>query len=198
MTQAVRLWRPQPVDPAPSARRRTPLRTPNPHDALPYVPPPRPEPQEPVSDDFPEPRQDAPASDPPVDARTDASPPPPHPADPDASLHTAAIANRLVRACSEIGAGETMTEHLARLLSQFCASQAIRSGGECWEISLDLDPKILPETRLTLRLSSHTLSLRFEAGHPRSRHLLSEHGDTLRQRLHALLRQQVDVELELW
>ncbi|NKA51056.1 type III secretion protein HpaP [Ralstonia solanacearum] len=91
-----------------------------------------------------------------------------------------------------------MTEHLARLLSQFCASQAIRSGGECWEISLDLDPKILPETRLTLRLSPHTLSLRFEAGHPRSRHLLSEHGDTLRQRIHALLRQQVDVELELW
>ncbi|WP_080976977.1 type III secretion system protein SctP [Ralstonia solanacearum] len=105
---------------------------------------------------------------------------------------------RLVQTCSEIGAGETMTEHLARLLSQFCASQAIRSGGECWEISLDLDPQILPETRLTLRLSSHTLSLRFEAGHPRSRHLLSEHGDTLRQRIHTLLRQQVDVELELW
>ncbi|WP_197388860.1 type III secretion system protein SctP [Ralstonia pseudosolanacearum] len=197
MTQAVRLWRPQPVDPAPPARRRTPLRTPDPHDALPYVPPPRPEPPEPVEDDFPEPRQDTPASDPPPEARTDASPPQPT-VEPDASLHTAAIASRLVRTCSEIGAGETMTEHLARLLSQFCASQAIRSGGECWEISLDLDPKILPETRLTLRLSPHTLSLRFEAGHPRSRHLLSEHGDTLRQRIHALLRQQVDVELELW
>ncbi|WP_275761310.1 type III secretion system protein SctP [Ralstonia pseudosolanacearum] len=197
MTQAVRLWRPQPVDPAPPSRRRTPLRTPDPHDALPYVPPPRPEPPEPVEDDFPEPRQDTPASDPHPEARTDASPPPPA-ADPDAALHTAAIASRLVRTCSEIGAGETMTEHLARLLSQFCASQAIRSGGECWEISLDLDPQILPETRLTLRLSPHTLSLRFEAGHPRSRHLLSEHGDTLRQRIHALLRQQVDVELELW
>ncbi|CBJ40489.1 Type III secretion protein HpaP, HRP-associated protein (plasmid) [Ralstonia solanacearum CMR15] len=197
MTQAVRLWRPQPVDPAPHSRRRTPLRTPDPHDALPYVPPPRPEPTEPVEDDFPEPRQDTPASDPPPEARTDASPPQPA-VDLDASLHTAAIASRLVRTCSEIGAGETMTEHLARLLSQFCASQAIRSGGECWEISLDLDPKILPETRLTLRLSPHTLSLRFEAGHPRSRHLLSEHGDTLRQRIHALLRQQVDVELELW
>ncbi|UZF27139.1 type III secretion system protein SctP [Ralstonia pseudosolanacearum] len=197
MTQAVRLWRPQPVDPAPPTRRRTPLRTPGPHDALPYVPPPRPEPREPVEDDFPEPRQDTPASDPPPEARTDARAPQPA-ADPDAALHTAAIASRLVRTCSEIGAGETMTEHLARLLSQFCASQAIRSGGECWEISLDLDPKILPETRLTLRLSPHTLSLRFEAGHPRSRHLLSEHGDTLRQRIHALLRQQVDVELELW
>ncbi|NKA81272.1 type III secretion protein HpaP [Ralstonia solanacearum] len=131
------------------------------------------------------------------EARTDARAPQPA-TDPDAALHTAAIASRLVRTCSEIGAGETMTEHLARLLSQFCASQAIRSGGECWEISLDLDPKILPETRLTLRLSPHTLSLRFETGHPRSRHLLSEHGDTLRQRIHALLRQQVDVELELW
>ncbi|KAF3458697.1 type III secretion protein HpaP [Ralstonia solanacearum] len=158
---------------------------------------PAPEPPEPVEDDFPEPRQDTPASDPPPEARTDARAPQPA-TDPDAALHTAAIASRLVRTCSEIGAGETMTEHLARLLSQFCASQAIRSGGECWEISLDLDPKILPETRLTLRLSPHTLSLRFETGHPRSRHLLSEHGDTLRQRIHALLRQQVDVELELW
>ncbi|MDB0572735.1 type III secretion system protein SctP [Ralstonia solanacearum] len=197
MTQAVRLWRPQPIDPAPPARRRAPPRAPGPHDALPYTPPPRPDPPDPVPDDFPEPRQDAPPSDPPVEGRTDPGQAPP-PVEPDTPLHTAAIASRLVRTCSEIGAGETMTEHLARLLSQFCASQAIRSGGECWEISLDLDPQILPETRLTLRLSSHTLSLRFEAGHPRSRHLLSEHGDTLRQRIHTLLLQQVDVELELW
>ncbi|MDC6178471.1 type III secretion system protein SctP [Ralstonia solanacearum] len=172
-------------------------RAPGPHDALPYAPPPRPDPPDPVPDDFPEPRQDALPSDPPVEGRTDPGQAPP-PVEPDTPLHTAAIASRLVQTCSEIGAGETMTEHLARLLSQFCASQAIRSGGECWEISLDLDPQILPETRLTLRLSSHTLSLRFEAGHPRSRHLLSEHGDTLRQRIHTLLRQQVDVELELW
>ncbi|MBB6593053.1 type III secretion system protein SctP [Ralstonia solanacearum] len=197
MTQAVRLWRPQPIDPAPPARRRAPPRAPGPHDALPYAPPPRPDPPDPVPDDFPEPRQDAPPSDPPVEGRTDPGHAPP-PVEPDTPLHTAAIASRLVQTCSEIGAGETMTAHLARLLSQFCASQAIRSGGECWEISLDLDPQILPETRLTLRLSSHTLSLRFEAGHPRSRHLLSEHGDTLRQRIHTLLRQQVDVELELW
>jgi len=112
--------------------------------------------------------------------------------------HTSAMANRLVRACSEISVGDTVTEHLARLLSNFCGSRAIQAGGECWEVTLDLDPRVLPDTRLTLRLSPHTLWLRFHAGHPRARDLLSEHGDALRQRIHVLLERRVDVELDLW
>lgn len=113
-------------------------------------------------------------------------------------LHTPAMATRLVRACSEISVGNTVTEHLAQLLSRFCGSQVVKANSECWEVTLDLDPRVLPDTRLTLRLSPHTLWLRFLAAHPRARDLLSEHGDALRQRIHVLLEQRIDVELEVW
>jgi type III secretion control protein HpaP len=108
------------------------------------------------------------------------------------------MVSRLVRTCSEISVGSTVTEHLAQLLSRFCGSRVVKANSECWEVTLDLDPRVLPDTRLTLRLSPHTLWLRFLAAHPRARDLLSEHGDALRQRIHVLLEQRIDIELEVW
>ncbi|WP_316898935.1 type III secretion system protein SctP [Ralstonia edaphi] len=140
--------------------------------------------------------EDAPEHEPPTHDHADAQPDDAAPEAP--PLHTSAMASRLVRTCSEISVGSTVTEHLAQLLSKFCGSRVVKANSECWEVTLDLDPRVLPDTRLTLRLSPHTLWLRFLAAHPRARDLLSEHGDALRQRIHVLLEQRIDIELEVW
>ena len=203
MTTSVRLWRAPPVTPAPHpappARRAATARnadarasTPVDHSAAePVLWLPAATDDTGVREDMPE--RESSSSDNGDDTQ-------PEDATPDAptAQHTSAMANRLVRACSEISVGNTVTEHLAQLLSRFCGSRIVKAGGECWEVTLDLDPRVLPETRLTLQLSPHTLWLRFHAGHPRARDLLSEHGDALRQRIHVLLEQRIDVELEVW
>lgn len=141
--------------------------------------------------------EDSPDHEPATHEHTDAQPEDTAPEN-SATQHTSAMANHLVRTCSEISAGNTVTEHLAQLLSKFCGSRVVRAAGECWELTLNLDPRVLPDTRLTLQLSPHTLWLRFHAGHPRARDLLFEHGDALRQRIYVLLAQCIDVELEVW
>lgn len=140
--------------------------------------------------------EDTAEHEPPTQDHADAQPDEAQPETP--PLHTSAMASRLVRTCSEISVGSTVTEHLAQLLSRFCGSRVVKANSECWEVTLDLDPRVLPDTRLTLRLSPHTLWLRFLAAHPRARDLLSEHGDALRQRIHVLLEQRIDIELEVW
>lgn len=140
--------------------------------------------------------EDPPEHEPPTHDHADAQPDDAPPEAP--PLHTSAMVSRLVRTCSEISVGSTVTEHLAQLLSRFCGSCVVKANSECWEVTLDLDPRVLPDTRLTLRLSPHTLWLRFLAAHPRARDLLSEHGDALRQRIHVLLEQRIDIELEVW
>lgn len=140
--------------------------------------------------------EDPPEHEPPTNDHADAQPDDAPPEAP--PLHTSAMVSRLVRTCSEISVGSTVTEHLAQLLSRFCGSRVVKANSECWEVTLDLDPRVLPDTRLTLRLSPHTLWLRFLAAHPRARDLLSEHGDALRQRIHVLLEQRIDIELEVW
>ncbi len=203
MTTSVRLWRAPPVTPAPHpatpARRAAPSRN---AEARPNAPvehsPAEPPLWLPPDADDTGAREDAPehessSSHDGADAQAEDTTP-----DAPTAQHTSAMANRLVRACSEISVGNTVTEHLAQLLSRFCGSRIVKAGGECWEVTLDLDPRVLPETRLTLQLSPHTLWLRFHTGHPRARDLLSEHGDALRQRIHVLLEQRIDVELEVW
>ena len=203
MTTSVRLWRAPPITPAPHpvtpARRAATSRSAETRASAPADPSPAEHPLwlPPDADDNDAreatPERESTSSDDGADTQ-------PEDAAPDAptAQHTSAMANRLVRACSEISVGNTVTEHLAQLLSRFCGSRIVRAGGECWEVTLDIDPRVLPETRLTLQLSPHTLWLRFHAGHPRARDLLSEHGDALRQRIHVLLEQRIDVELEVW
>ena len=202
MTTSVRLWRAPPSAPAPHpvtpARRTATARMAEPRSGTLVEPSPIEHPLWlPPDVDHDSAREDVTeresSSDDGADAQAeDAAPDAPN------AQHTSAMANRLVRACSEISVGNTVTEHLAQLLSRFCGSRIVRAGGECWEVTLDIDPRVLPETRLTLQLSPHTLWLRFHAGHPRARDLLSEHGDALRQRIHVLLEQRIDVELEVW
>ncbi|WP_439893283.1 type III secretion system protein SctP (plasmid) [Ralstonia sp. 25C] len=203
MTTSVRLWRAPPITPAPHpatpARRAATSRNAEARASTPTGPSPAEHalwlPPDGDDSDTREamPERESSSSDDGADAQPEDATP-----DTPTAQHTSAMANRLVRACSEISVGNTVTEHLAQLLSRFCGSHVVKAGGECWEVTLDLDPRVLPETRLTLQLSPHTLWLRFHAGHPRARDLLSEHGDALRQRVHVLLEQRIDVELEVW
>lgn len=203
MTTSVRLWRAPPTAPAPhpatparraATQRNAEARTGTLVDPAPtahplWLPP------DPDNDSAreDEPERESSTSHDGADAQPEDAAP-----DTPTAQHTSAMASRLVRTCSEISVGNTVTEHLAQLLSKFCGSRVVKAGGECWEVTLDLDPRVLPDTPLTLRLSPHTLWLRFLAAHPRARDLLSEHGDALRQRIHVLLEQRIDVELEVW
>ena len=199
MTVSVRLWRAPPtVYPTTTSRRQVTQRTADARRGIPAEPGAGGHPSWiPVDEHAESAHEDASEHAPATHERAEAEPPDAAP-DAPATDPTSAMANRLLRTCSEISVGNTITEHLARLLSQFCGSRIVKSSSECWEVTLDLDPRVLPETRLTLQLSPHTLWLRFHAGHPRARDLLSEHGDALRQRIHVLLEQRIDVELELW
>jgi type III secretion control protein HpaP len=118
-----------------------------------------------------------------------ALPPPPRPrlpgAGPDDSIR--ALGARLVAHCARAAQADLVADRLAERIARFCTGPALEHAGGRWEVVVELDPAILPHTRLHLLLSDGTLALRFDARDARARQLICDHGSALRSRLEAHL-----------
>jgi hypothetical protein len=75
---------------------------------------------------------------------------------------------------------------LARTVSHFCNDRAV-SDSEGWQVRIPLRPEVLPETTLSLSISPHWLSLRFDIGDADARGLVSRHSDELARMLETAL-----------
>lgn len=112
----------------------------------------------------------------------------------DGKPREAAMAERIGSVCSPIVDAVyrqqarfiDLTGRIAREVAAFCANRAITGAGN-WEMSLALDPRILPATTLHLALSPRCLQLRFETQDTSSRQLLLQHIRLLERELATLL-----------
>jgi len=91
----------------------------------------------------------------------------------------------------------SLADHLADRIAGFCTGPARSRGGERWEVTVELDPAILPQTRLHLVLSDGTLSLRFDARSAPARRLICDNGDALRSRLETRLGAPIAVHVQV-
>lgn len=110
---------------------------------------------------------------------------------------TRALGARLVAHCARAAGGDLVADHLAERIAGFCASPALERAGGRWEVMIELDPVILPHTRLHLVLSDDTLSLRFDVRDARARQLICDNGAALRSRLEARLGARIAVHVEV-
>ena len=138
-------------------------------------------------------------------------PPPPRPRLPDAARPpaprqatagppdetTRALGARLVAHCARAAGGDLVADHLAERIAGFCASPALERAGGRWEVMIELDPAILPHTRLHLVLSDDALSLRFDTSDARARQLICDNGAALRSRLEARLGARIAIHVEV-
>jgi len=138
-------------------------------------------------------------------------PPPPRPRLPDAARPpaprqatagppdetTRALGARLVAHCARAAGGDLVADHLAERIAGFCASPALQRAGGRWEVMIELDPAILPYTRLHLVLSDDALSLRFDTSDARARQLICDNGAALRSRLEARLGARIAIHVEV-
>lgn len=117
-----------------------------------------------------------------------------HANDQDSKPRESAMAERIGSVCSPIVDAVyrqqarfiDLTGRIAREVAAFCANGAVGRAGN-WEMSLALDPRILPATTLHLALSPRCLQLRFETQDTSSRQLLLQHTRLLERELTTLL-----------
>jgi len=114
---------------------------------------------------------------------------------PDATIR--ALGARIVSHCARATGADLVADHLAERIARFCASPALEHAGGRWEVVVELDPAILPRTRLHLLLSDGTLSLRFDTRDAGARQLICDNGAALRSRLEARLGARIIVHLEV-
>lgn len=105
-----------------------------------------------------------------------------------------ALGAKLVRRCAQAAKGDLVAERLAECIANFCSNPTIEQAGR-WEVVVELDPAILPRTRMHLALSGYRLSLRFDCADPRSRRLICNNSHELRTRLEARLDFRLPVEV---
>jgi type III secretion control protein HpaP len=107
----------------------------------------------------------------------------------------AALRARMIRQCSQAAEADLVVEHLAERIANFCSSPAVQGGG-IWEVTIVLNPAILPETSLQLKLSPFRLSLRFDCSDIRANALICLNTDALQQRLRSRLGASLEIDIE--
>ncbi|SDX05439.1 type III secretion control protein HpaP [Collimonas sp. OK242] len=106
-----------------------------------------------------------------------------------------ALRARMIRQCSQAAEADLVVEHLAERIANFCSSPAVQGGG-IWEVTIVLNPAILPETSLQLKLSPFRLSLRFDCGNARANDLICLNTDALQRRLRSRLGASLEIDIE--
>lgn len=94
----------------------------------------------------------------------------------------------------------TLIVRLAQEVAAFCGNRAVARSGT-WEVTLPLDPSILPRTTLHVSLSLACLTLRFDTREQETKDLLLHHTAPLRRELDALMRawgEPREIEIEIW
>lgn len=76
-------------------------------------------------------------------------------------------------------------------VSDFCANPIVFESGD-WQITIPVDPALLPGCTLSLALSHFQLTLRFDTTDARSRELISQHAATLRASLEEVMQNRFD------
>ncbi|MDN7697023.1 type III secretion system protein SctP [Burkholderia semiarida] len=76
-------------------------------------------------------------------------------------------------------------------VSDFCANPIVFESGD-WQITIPIDPALLPGCTLSLALSHFQLTLRFDTTDARSRELISQHAATLRTSLEEVMQNRFD------
>ncbi|VWB18602.1 type III secretion system protein SctP [Burkholderia latens] len=76
-------------------------------------------------------------------------------------------------------------------VSDFCANPIVFESGD-WQITIPIDPALLPGCTLSLALSHFQLTLRFDTTDARSRELISQHAATLRTSLEEVMQSRFD------
>lgn len=107
------------------------------------------------------------------------------------------VLGRIARALCRQQRSGFVIDHLANRVAEFCNAPSIMAGGP-WEIRLPIDPSVLPDTSLWLRLAARQLNLRFESLDVLSRQLLRDNKQTLAEKLAAALRDKYDIDIEVW
>jgi hypothetical protein len=82
-------------------------------------------------------------------------------------------------------------ESIVAEVAEFCAHPIVVQSGN-WQITIPIDPALLPGCTLSLALSHFQLTLRFETTLESSRQLISAHVATLRATLEQLMQSRLD------
>ncbi|WP_118182915.1 type III secretion system protein SctP [Paraburkholderia phosphatilytica] len=102
------------------------------------------------------------------------------------------LGEHIVRACASAAHGEVLTQHLSERIARFCSMSGATDDAGC-EVTLPLNPAVLPDTLLHLQLSPSRLVIRFETTDPRASRLIVDNTDALRARLADVLSRRIDV-----
>jgi len=89
---------------------------------------------------------------------------------------------------------------IASQVADFASNRSLADAGT-WEVTLPLDPRVLPDAVLHLTLSPALLSLRFDVNDTDARELLLLHGNVLERELKTLLAgwgESRQIELTVW
>ena len=105
-----------------------------------------------------------------------------------------ALGEHIVRACTTAAHGEVLAQQLADRIARFCSLSGA-SDDAAWEVTLPMNPAVLPDTLLHLQLSPSRIAIRFETSSTRSAGLICDNVVRLRTRLSDALRRQVDVDV---
>lgn len=89
----------------------------------------------------------------------------------------------------------TFVTQLERDVVEFCGAGDLLSDGAARTVTITPDPRVLPDTQLTMTISPDALSLRFHSESAQSRELLCLHGDTLKSRLALRTGRTVDLAI---
>ncbi|WP_342050848.1 MULTISPECIES: type III secretion HpaP family protein [unclassified Cupriavidus] len=89
----------------------------------------------------------------------------------------------------------TFVTQLERDVVEFCGAGDLLSDGSARTVTITPDPRVLPDTQLTMTISPDALSLRFHSESAQSRELLCLHGDTLKSRLALRTGRTVDLAI---
>ena len=99
-----------------------------------------------------------------------------------------------MRTCASAAQGEVFTQQLAERITRFCSLSGAADDA-AWEVTLPMNPAVLPETSMHLQLSPSRMVIRFETADPSSSRLIVDNADALRARLADVLGRQIDVDV---
>lgn len=113
------------------------------------------------------------------------------------SSHEEALGLHIVRTCAMATRDEFVAQQLAERITRFCAMSGTAADA-AWEVTLPMNPAVLPDTLLRMQLSPSAMDIRFVTSDTGARQLICDNADALRIRLaDALGRRSIDIHVDV-